>query len=358
MDTRLNEEPPASNTGVLTTTVRLDYLSFTLENSEENFERLWGLVDATDIKILAYGGLGYIASANILDGGRVFWHPERLEMGIHVKLNARSLALIEMCPIGLLNRVRHWAGKITRLDIAFDDKSAVLDMDEMYKKILKGEVVTRWRTVTRVSGARVGDDKKIGDTINVGSRVSESFLRIYDKKQEMIARGKDVSEVDTWTRVELELKGDKANAFGLILAETALGGGLTTAAEQCASLLAGLLEFKEENPHDVNKTRWLQSPFWLKFVGNVSKLTLSLPKTIKTLDDSKEWVRSQASATLAMIVLSEDDDLGQTGYQFIMNCIVAGQNRLSKEQRRRLEVYNRVQRGKIPGKEPVGDDLQ
>lgn len=334
---------PVSNTGIQNTSIMLDYAAFTVENEAKTVERVRGFFDHMDIEHLSYGGMGYDSSAVFGDGGRMYWHTERPEMGFHVRLGAKCLAGIETTAVGLLNRVIDWGGQFTRIDIAFDDMDGLLDMDHMYEKIRLGEVQTRWRKVARMTGGRVGSDEKMGDTVAMGARASQSYLRIYDKKLEQEGKGVDVSGVDSWVRVELELKGDKATAFAKLLAETATGRTQKTAGELCAGLLIGMIDFKDVNPSDENKSRWATSEFWRQFTISSSRLMLSIPKVHRTLDDSKRWVKKSVSTTLAMIILSEDDDRGTSGYEFIIDCIVNGQSRLSKAQQRTLGLWNEQQ---------------
>lgn len=337
--------PPSSNTGVVNTSIALDYLSFTVPFEEANFEKLHSLFDTADINMLTYGGMGYQSSASVLDGGKMLWHNERREMGIHVRLNPKSLCMIATTPIGLLNIIRDLGGTFTRLDLAFDDTNGLLDLEAIHKQILNGDIVTRWRKVSRISGSNVGSALVTGDTINVGSRQSDAYLRIYDKKLERKTKGADVGGIEHWIRVELELKGDKANEFSSILAETAYGKSLKSPGELCASLLWGMIDFKDRDQLDTNKSRWPTSEFWRTFVGQASKMKLSIIEHEKTIDDSKEWIDKVVSPTLAMIMLTVLDTEGKSGYDFIMDCIRRGERRMSKAQQIRLDLYNNQDRG-------------
>ena len=329
--------------------ILLDYLSFTVPFSEEMLEMLVKGLQTGPLVETGYGGMGYTSSANILDGGRIFWHTERPEMGIHLRLNGQSLSLTGFTALGLLNYALDKGGRITRLDIAFDDLLGLLDVQHMYEKLLSGAVTTRFRKVARVQGAAVGENRKIGDTLNIGSRSSQAFVRIYDKKAEQEYRGIDVSEIGSWTRVELELKKEKAHMFSGLLARSSTSKDNGTAGEMSVNLLYGLLDFKVVDQNDDNKTRWATSGWWLEFLGANKKLRLSIPVSIKTIDTAKRWVATQVAPTLAMILLSEMDDNGVSGYDFIMDSIFLGQERLSIEQRNRLKRYNEQQ--KVKGRE-------
>jgi phage replication initiation protein len=335
----------------LSSEISIDYLAFTVPRTDLNMAVIRSTFDATEIEELSHGGMGYRNSAIISGSGRMYWHPDKVELGIHVRLGARALGLVDMTALGLINRVLDWSAKITRIDIAFDDHDGMLNIDQMHAKILAGEVQTPFRRVTRISGANAGNQEKTGDTVNVGSRKSRSFCRIYDKRLEMVAKGKEPAEIGHWVRVELELKKDKAAAFSALLAETARVQGGPTTGELCRGLLLGLLDFKDENPNDMNKSRWPTSDFWLSFVQQQGKLKLSLPKNSATLEDSKQWIEKYVSVTLAMIVLSHNEENGDSGYDFIVKCIVGGQERLKKELYRRMDEHEqemKERQGRLP----------
>lgn len=320
--------------------ILLDYLSFTMSHSENGVEKIVKSMNLGELKQSTYGGMGYAESAFFLDGGRIFWHDERPEMGIHVRLNSSSMSLVGLTALGTINRVLDMGGKITRLDIAFDDLDGLLDITHMHEKLVAGNVQTRFRRVSRIQGATIGLSQNIGDTINIGKRTSHAFVRIYDKKREQEARGKDVSEIHMWTRVELELKSEKAHMFAGLLGECAADPDNDKPAVLCSNLLWGLLDFKTPNPDDENKSRWVTSYWWADFIQATSKLTLSIAAPDKTIEGAKAWVDNQVAPTLAMIILSYPDHNDVSGYEFIMDAIQKGEGRLSDEQKRRLSLYN------------------
>lgn len=327
--------------------VLLDYLSFTVPFSEAMMKRVFSALDVGEEEANGFGGMGYTESAPALDGGRVFWHPDRPGMGIHIRLPAASIAMSGFTALGLINRALDMGGRITRVDIAFDDYSGTLDLDEMYEKLRKGEVVTRFRRVARIEGGKLGEYGKTGDTINIGARASQAFIRIYDKKREQEAKKKETLDIENWVRVEMELKGDKAHVFAGMLSRSVFLEDLKTAAQLCSDLLFGLLDFKQPSVVDTNKTRWDTSEWWQEFVRSTGKLTLGIPLRHRTLDDTKAWIKTQVATSLAMIILSYPDDNDVSGFDFIMNCAVEGAWNISKPQQKALDLYNEQQKEKM-----------
>jgi hypothetical protein len=327
--------------------VSIDWISFTLPYSDVSMQRARSLGVGYEMENLSYGRFQYTRGVRILDGANIYFNPERKEMGIHVAINSASLALVNLRPLQMLNRIINWEGTFKRIDLAFDDFDSLLDVDEMYRKIEAGEVVMRYRKATRIFSIDVGSAEKTGDTVNLGRRSSESFIRIYDKVAEQLAKKQKLPDgVENWVRVELEMKGEKANAVGKILADTALSGSISAGSE-AACLLYGLIDFKEVAQDDKNKSRWETTDWWKDFVLTSSKKTLSLPKKQKSVERSKVWMKNQVSSTLAMIVLSADDDNGRSGWDFVVACIVEGERRMSKQQQNMLDEYNMQQKEKF-----------
>lgn len=324
--------------------ISLDWLSFTVEYQPGIINRIIDSLGAVDDGPNDFGGMGYTSSLNILGSGRIYWNIERQEMGIHVRLPAEALALIEMTPLGLMSRIVDWKGHLTRMDVAFDDMDGLLDMDVIYEKLMTGQAVSRFRKMTRIDGRDLLNGAKIGDTINIGARASQSFVRIYDKKLEQWGKNGVEPDTEKWVRVEIELKGEKAHFFAEKLILSGRLSGVPGQASLCCMLLNGLLDFKDEGLGDSNKSRWETSPFWADFLHGCGKLILSMPKDKKTLEDKKRWIRASVSVTLAMIVLSEDGPNSVGGWEFITDCMNEGDGRMKKSQRKMVNEYNKARK--------------
>lgn len=337
---------PHSNTGVLNTSdiitppktplnsITLDYIRFTLPYLTANFISLSDFVTGPGERQKT-GMNGYTHRSAVLKTGHVLWSPDRHEMGIHVVLPASALSAIELTPIGLINWVLDKDGHFTRIDIAFDDFTGGLDIAEMDRKLRSGEVVTRWRTAKTQNGSYdVGQGIDNGNGVTIGSRSSNSYCRIYDKKMEREAKEKPV-DLDSWVRVEIEIKGKKAQELARILGKTATIG---SAGNILKNLLYGLLDFKDPGK-DSNKSRWATCEWWLDFIGATEKLKLSLPKEERTLDDIKEWWDKFVSPMTAVILLAETEEGEIDGYNWLMDSIARGEMKL-KGHHKRLIMLN------------------
>lgn len=114
-------------------------------------------------------------------------------MGVHVQLPGQALQALGVEKA--LRICRELGGKVSRIDVAVDCKGQS-DASDVYGSHLSGGMVTRAQRVNMVVGTE-------GNTVYVGSRTSERFLRVYDKAAQMKIEG-------NWTRIEMECKGDRA----------------------------------------------------------------------------------------------------------------------------------------------------
>jgi len=163
---------------------------------------------------------------------------------------------------------------MTRLDVAFDDHTGILPMDEIISDAQAGMFVSRmnyWETVLSSKGA----------TVQIGSPQSKVLIRIYDKAAE---RGYD-SDVH-WIRCEMQLRDSRAFEFTKI--EMPIG-------QAFAGVLLNYLRFVEPDPDDSNKHRWPMKDYWAALVGDAEKISIfSAPGMEYNEERCKNYVINQA----------------------------------------------------------------
>ena len=98
--------------------------------------------------------------------------------------------------------------KVTRIDVAFDDFSGYLNLDEIVKDTLNHNFIAK----TRKWGVNISDS---GTCVTHGLRSGSVFIRIYDKAAE---RNKQ-DEISHWVRCELQIRQDRAVEFVRMLVE-------------------------------------------------------------------------------------------------------------------------------------------
>lgn len=200
----------------------------------------------------------------------VSYHENRPDMGICVNFSAT--ALNEYCAsasecfnkpvtvVTLLKKLNFfgYVTRVSRIDIAVDyidfqspfsgSKGNYFSVDEIYKKFEDGKIrVCNQSGVSRLSAPKAIETDYSCETIYLGSKQSESFLRIYDKKAEQLdkqAKGKsDPTHYDTarackaWVRIEAVYRGSYAKQIGDYLMQLSEDSSLS-------SVLAGFFTDK------------------------------------------------------------------------------------------------------------------
>lgn len=123
------------------------------------------------------------------------YSPSRPDMGVNVVWTGQTLAKLDWRET--LRLALDKAGRVTRLDLTLDVHDRAFDLQLLAKLVDEGQVETRARSHRFVHS-------ETGDTLYIGGRSSEKFMRIYDKGGE---RGDAQGQ---YFRIELECKGAAA----------------------------------------------------------------------------------------------------------------------------------------------------
>lgn len=186
------------------------------------------------------------------------------ERGVFVTLTSQGCREFEtFSSIGwadLFGIIRGGEGHTTRLDIAFDDRTGVLNMQRMKHD----RDVANYRSLLSYTAEHRSHKENImGMSLYFGAKGSNTNIRIYDKDAEQGGLGTH------WIRVELQLR----DAY----ADTVVKSGLSI---PCifSSVLKKYLVFLQPNPTDSNKSRWPVAPYWNALLEGAQTLTLSCHK--------------------------------------------------------------------------------
>ncbi len=183
------------------------------------------------------------------------------ERGVFVTLTSQGCREFENnSSIGwtdLFGIIRGGEGHMTRLDIAFDDRTGLLDMQQMKHD----RDAANYRSLLSYTAEHRSHKENImGMSLYFGAKGSNTNIRIYDKDAEQGGLGTH------WIRVELQLR----DAY----ADTVVKSGLSI---PCifSSVLKKYLVFLQPNPTDSNKCRWPVAPYWNTLLEGAQTLTLS-----------------------------------------------------------------------------------
>lgn len=189
----------------------------------------------------------------------------RDDMGISLDMSGQGCRAFEeysgISWAELIKRILEHNGKITRLDLAYDDHTGVLDIHRIALDVKDRYYVSK----SKYSQIIWSDDQEEdiqGLTVQIGSKASPVMIRIYDKAAE---RGYDHSK--HWIRVELQLRQDRANeAFRRLYQKESIG-------KVTAGIIRNYLTFRIPSA-DSNKSRWPIAPYWDNVLLHMDKISV------------------------------------------------------------------------------------
>lgn len=189
----------------------LDWLAVTYSASHVFNDTLPPVLCQSDWKLQGRGRYGYRhmfqngIGASILAAG-----DER--QGIHLVLTGDTLDRIRACSSltehSLMEHILSQDGSVSRLDIAIDVYDTSLTPAAMAKAYENHELKTQAKKGRLITG--INDDN---EGFTLGSRISERYMRIYDKRAEQ-----HIMDGPSWLRLEMELKRLRARGLATVLA--------------------------------------------------------------------------------------------------------------------------------------------
>ena len=200
----------------------------------------------------------------------------RADMGVWVEMSGQGCrtfeSLSEVTWEGIFSFIRENALKITRLDVAYDDHTGILDIMRIAGDTQNCMYVSKsdyWETVLSSKGT----------TVQIGSPQSKVLIRIYDKAAE---RGKTDEH---WIRVELQLRDDRAIQFTKI--PLPIG-------QAFAGVLLNYLRYVEAG-EDSNRWRWSMTDYWYNLVEDAERISIyQTPGMEYNEERCKNYVINQA----------------------------------------------------------------
>lgn len=257
----------------------LDWLSLTVWLPLDAMkEWLYFYLDLDVLEFSGHGGLGF---------AELYWGKHGFQvyaMPVNVKEGAETFCSLRfpgecLRAVGLDNLVSFYERLVvqgirtncTRFDVAFDTQGfSVADMVAARDAKLLDCRASVFREIVESQG-----EIRTGHTIYFGSRQSEAMLRIYYKTD-----GHSFGD-EPFTRVELELKGERASFhFMELMASAMTDWGRVAGAWLNAFIQVG--------------TEW-----WAAFVEGFKAFWLRIQRAPATLERMGTWLRRQVAPTLA-----------------------------------------------------------
>lgn len=338
-----------------------DYLSFTVDYTEKNLSDIFLFFGA---KMRDGKGIhGYSTS---------FWtHYEVLiaytigKPEHKIFVSASSDALKNLGEFKKLDyfQIIEWSKErnphVTRIDLAIDDFTHILNLDTISEKLKKGHIASRLKTWTEYIGHfqnseirshKIKNSQKIGRTLYIGDLKHGSVVfRFYDKAAEQ-------GENFHWIRCELQLREEAANQFVFPcnyeeLYDFQTGEKIPGKKDKKPRMIKEKIEEKEISrpmtlldrtipgtfyyylrfleptflnrkrylktkdilgidvyyPEYQEKKRWSTSDFWLTFLNYPKPQEIGLPKYKGDLDDLLSyWKKSMAGLNFLLQKVSNE----------------------------------------------------
>jgi len=186
---------------------------------------------------------------------------------------------------------------ITRIDIACDDKTGLLNLSQMWQYANDSNYRTR---LIKRNNYESFDGKNTGaKTIYFGSRSSQYFIRIYDKAAQQSNVSMEANQaLAHWIRFEISLKGDYAvQAAGFLVLSESMNKSI---GEVVSGIINAKFAFIE--PDNENISRCSVAKWWTKFLGNIHEVEfLSKQKYNHGIDEHKKWLRESCGRVIAKV---------------------------------------------------------
>lgn len=299
-----------------------DWLSFTIDyKGRDIIETVLG---SSEI-VLKSGFNGYTDGFITVWGAMVCFSPEKTENRIWINLSAKTLANFGKKIESVQDLVLFFADfkpKITRIDIAKDCFTDLLNLDIIEEKIKNGEYSSKYREYKiykklDILEIKSSKKKNLGRTFYLGSKLSDSFMRIYDKKAESNSK-----DYENWVRVEMQFRRDHAEQIfrkkilidkegnkvkkGDKYTETKVEKFFTE--RNLNSVFLNYLKFLDkafyikkdsdfETLETYKKNRWIISDFWKEFLETDVSEKLEFPQYTRSLEDLEDWLLRQTSGS-------------------------------------------------------------
>lgn len=189
---------------------------------------------------------------------------------------------------------REYSYNITRLDLAFDDHTGILDI---YR--IKNDVEERNYTSHSKYSEVIWSDDQVeniqGLCVQVGSDKSDIKVRIYDKAAERSFKDRH------WVRVEIQLRDDRAIAAAEDLI-TRQHIGLTV-----SGILNQYLIFRVPSL-DTNKSRWPVAEYWSELLLTMEALKLwKAAGEEYNFSSTEHWLIKQYGQAIRVLDIITDD---------------------------------------------------
>ena len=287
-------------------TLTIDWLSFTLPTGsvKDTMDVLEGEWTKSPSGFRGYP-LSWMTVASDRGVGKLGTGSPRSPLEVHVDLSA---GIVSAWPTAKVRAVLQWVliheGHLTRQDCALDDRTSTVPLQTIKAAIESGQCVTRADRMETITSSSIHKGTPSGETLYIGSPHSETLLRIYDKRAELQAKGREDWE-SYGIRWELQLKQERAQVCGQVLAYIEETDWL----EFVIGVLRAYVDFRDTSREEPDDDRY-RSPllgWWKELTEGFQKGRLVIEKETHSIPKVKRWVKHSVAPMLAVICAHHPD---------------------------------------------------
>lgn len=253
------------------------------------------------------------------------------DMGIHLEMSGQGCREYEQYnKFGfnyLIPQIFNYVINVSRLDLAVDDRFGYFKVSTLERTLKDGFVKSKFKRARSVTDIKINGGHELGKTLYFGSASSDLQIRFYDKKEEMISKGRDVEGINSWVRSELQLRRENAfNAAHMI----ASGVGLQ---DIILGILRNYISFCARTK-DKNKSRWQLAKYWEKFLDDVAKIKIAKEMPETSIKRSLDWFENSVTPTFSILLEAFDYDVS-----LMVNWMENGRDKRSKKHENMLNRF-------------------
>lgn len=316
------ENQPISKTNL----ILIDWITFTSRIwSLEQIKSSLGLLDQ-EWELAEYGRYGY-KRREVFNGISILYEGRENadgidDMGICVECSGQgcraleSFGKIEWISLIAFLMAEENEFKITRLDLAYDDHTGILDKLQLKLDTDDGNYRSKFRTWEIRYGSK-------GFSIYHGSKQSQAMIRIYDKAAE---RG--LLDGTHWIRVEVQLRDENAaGALSAYLQHGILGSVF-------GGILASYLVYLVES-NDSNKSRWETAAYWKHLIQDAQRIRIAAaPGVDYNIFHLESFIRDTAGGALSTWIKI-------FGMDSLPELLKKRKSKLNPKHKRLLDIYGK-----------------
>ena len=237
---------------------------------------------------------------------------------VHVSLSGEIVSAWEPDKVQAICRwINELKGHGTRVDVALDDRTGHATVSHVIAAADAGQAVMRWRTYdAKRRCSYKGQDDIQGEMVTFGSRQSETYLRVYDKRMEAAGNGETVE--GSWVRWELEFKKDRAQLCVDLFAHLPVDEWR----EFTVGLLKSYISFRDTTAGAPawERCRSPELPWWKALTEGFTRCRFHVETTDRTLEEVLAWFSQAMGPTLAALYCA-------VGPEWITHVIQSGSSR-------------------------------